>query len=167
MPLSPKTYNLSPRSGFTLAELLVSIAVLVVIGVVVSSSLQRRKPTTSIDTTAVKMVALLRDAQNKAIAGEGYVSWGIHFDNNTTSPFFSLFKSAYQSTSTIGGVIPLSRDVRYASASIAPGGSLDVIFARGTGRPTTSSTIILEAVSGTAVVKTVPISVSANGLVSF
>lgn len=162
-----KIENCRSAHGFTLAELLVSIAVLVVIGVVVFSSLQGRSPVASIDTTTTKIATLLREAQSKAVAGDDYSAWGVHFDNNVTSPFFSLFRGSYQSTSTIGGVIPLSRNVRYASASIASGDSLDVTFLRGTGRLATSTSIILEAVTGTAVVKTVTISISANGSVSF
>ncbi len=132
------------RSGITLIELLVAIGIAAVIGVVSFLLLQGRPSRAQLDTTTQQIATLLRDAQNRSVSGLAGASWGVHFANSTsTTPWFSLFKGTY-STTTETARYNLPAALRYATSTLAAGGTLDVLFAALTGIPSTSTAITLE-----------------------
>ncbi len=156
-----------PRSAFSLIEVAVVMAIMVILSIVALINFRPSLYRNQLNATAQKIVASLREAQSRAVAGESGVVWGVHFDNGTsTAPFYALFQNAY-ATSTGINYYSLPYGVQYATSSIASGGSLNVTFAQISGLPTATSSVILNLISGGSVIATSGVSISAQGIVSF
>jgi type II secretory pathway pseudopilin PulG len=132
------------KRGFTVFELLIVLGFIVILSIVIIPSLSERRSRIDLDNTAKKIVTLLREAQSRSMAQASSTSWGVHFENSaTTTPFYALFATSY-ATGTRIGYYRLPPSIRYATSSVAEGGSLDIIFAQITGLPSTSTSITLE-----------------------
>ncbi len=154
------------RKGFSLIELVVVIGVGLILGAIFIPNLQGRRGLTELNITSRQMVALLREAQTKALLESSSTAWGVHFENSTTSPFYALFSGTY-STTTISTRALLPLRIRYASSSLAVGQSREVLFAQRTGKPSTSSTVTIELKNNIGSLTSSTISVSTAGAVSF
>jgi len=153
------------RNGFTLIETIIVLGVLVVISVVMISSLFSRRGRTDLDNTARQIAALLREAQGRSVAGESGMSWGVHFENATTSrPFYALFRNIY-GTSTRAGLYTLPLTVGFSTSTIAAGSSTDVVFGKVSGFPSASTKIGVFLVSDLRQSST--ITVATSGSVSY
>ena len=125
------------NSGATIAELVLVIAMVAIIGVITITTLVGRKSKVELETTTKQIVALLRDAQSRARAQASGVAWGVHFENSTsTAPFYALFRSSYLVANRVG-YYRLPTTVGYATSSLAQGASRDVVFSQlnGTASP--------------------------------
>ncbi|KKW46835.1 MAG: hypothetical protein A3A43_01750 [Candidatus Liptonbacteria bacterium RIFCSPLOWO2_01_FULL_56_20] len=128
------------KRGTTVLELVTILAVATILAGIVVLNLTNRKRVSELSTTTVQIVALLREAQSRSMSQASGASWGVHFENATTSaPAYALFAASY-SPSTRTGYYRLSPFVGYAASSIPPGASKDVIFSQLTG--TAASTTI-------------------------
>ena len=141
-------------SGFTLIEMLLSIAALAIIagiGVPVYQSLQVRN---NLDIAATTLAQDYRRAQTLAQASDGDTSWGVSVGSTT----ITVFK----------GLSYATRDASYdelsdLSGSITPTGVLSVVFAKFTGLPQTTGTTTLT--SNTNEVRTVYL--NAKGTITY
>ena len=125
-------------------ELLIVLGFVVILSIVVLPSLYGRRSRIDLDNTTRQIVALLREAQSRSMAQASSTSWGVRFENSTTTtPFYALFATSY-ATGTRIGYYRLPPSIRYATSSVAEGGFLDITFAQITGLPSTSTSIILE-----------------------
>lgn len=81
------------KRGFTLVEALITIAIIMVIGVVGALSLTGKKNSNDLSSTVSQAASLLREAESRSITETQGMSWGVHFANATrTAPFLcSLF----------------------------------------------------------------------------
>jgi len=148
------------RSGFTLIEVLVTVAILLTLGVVVVVSLQGAKNNDDVTGTAREIAALLRQAQSDAMSQEQNASWGVYFSNATnTAPFYALFINSY-ATSTIHGQYRLPSTVRYQSSFLPSGATTSIIFAQITGAASVSTTIGLYLMANAAFSSTIPVALS-------
>lgn len=154
-PRISASINKNPRSsastkrGFSLIEVMIVAGIAVIISVVAFVSLSGRRNITQLNTAGQQVVTLLREAQGRSISGsESGAAWGVHLDNvDTGKPFYALFRTAYVAANVVGQY-PLPSNIRYATTSIAAGGSLDITFAQISGVPSTSTTITLELYRG-------------------
>jgi prepilin-type N-terminal cleavage/methylation domain-containing protein len=129
------------KRGFTLIELLIVVAILIIISVVVVVNLAGKKLNADLVSTTQQIVTTLRQAQSDSMAQEKGMSWGVHFDNSTTTtPFFALFSGSY-ATGTISGHYPLPSTVAYSTSTLASGATLDIIFSQITGAASASTSI--------------------------
>jgi len=127
------------RKGFTLLEVLVVLGITAIISAIFILNIAGRSNRTQLDITTRKIAALFREAQSRSIGQSSSTSWGVHFDNSTsTTPFFSLFTGTY-ATTTEQAKYTLPQNHRFASTSIPYGGTLDVTFAQLTGLPSAST----------------------------
>ncbi len=125
--------------GFTLIEMLLSIAALSIIagiGVPVYQSLQVQS---DLDIAATTLAQNYRRAQTLAQASDGDTMWGI----NVGSGYVTLFKGASYA----------SRDSSYDEnsdlpASVTPSGVSEVVFTKFSGFPQTTGTTTLTSVGG-------------------
>lgn len=149
------------KSGFTLLEVLLSIAVL---GAILGMSiyyLGGTKTATEINTTANQIVGKLREAQSKAMVGEDNVSWGIHFDNvDANDPYFEIFSGAsYPGTIVekiyLNSIVP---DVRFQTPT--SGASVNIVFSKITGTPSSAQNIVIYLVSFPDTTKTITVETS-------
>ena len=150
--------------GFSLIEMLIAIVIIVILSLVLRANLRPATNRDNLNFTTEKIVASLRDAQTRSVAKTAGAVWGVHLQNSTTSPFFSTFKGSYSATSGLSRY-PLPFGVQFVTSSIAQGGALDVTFAKLSGLPLASSSIVLKLVSGGTVVATSGITISARGLI--
>ncbi|GEM_PF-745504 len=161
----------SRKKGFTLIEIAVVMGIVVLLSVVGLGSLFNRRSRVDLDNTTRQIVALLREAQSRSAAQENGTIWGVHFDNAATTTFYALFKTSYNASNTVGSY-PLSTVVRFSTASIPSGRTLDITFAQISGNPSTSTPLTLELFSGSrsggSVIATSTITPNASsGLIQF
>lgn len=129
------------KKGFTLIEVLLTVAIMAILAVIAVVSLNGKKNSNDLSSTASEVTALLREAQSRAVTQVQDASWGIHFSNATaTAPFYALFYSSYGPTTTVD-YYRLPSDVAYVSSTLPVGESLDVIFSQISGMASASTTI--------------------------
>lgn len=159
------TNDHSKRRAFSLIEIIIAVFFVGILSVVAVSNLLGSRSKTELDSTTKQIAALLREAQSRSVSQAENASWGVHFDNSTSStPFYALFKAPY-STSTVISRFTLPTRIEFATSSIALGGTLDVTFAQLSGAPSTSTSIVVRQKADPSSSST--ITVSASGLISF
>lgn len=141
--LNSKFYVLnSDRRGFTLVELLISVAILAIMGAMGAVSLSGFRRDRQLELAASDITYTLRRAQSAAIAQENSSAWGVHFDNPSSgADSFSLFYGNSYATGTILSMNRLSSFLDYSDPST--GSTKDVLFAKATGLPGASTTIVI------------------------
>ncbi|OGY44746.1 MAG: hypothetical protein A3B89_01420 [Candidatus Buchananbacteria bacterium RIFCSPHIGHO2_02_FULL_40_13] len=140
-------------TGFTLLEMLLSIAVIAIIagiGVPVYQSFQVRN---DLDLAVNTVAQSLRRAQLLSQAVEGDMTWGVYVGNNK----ITIFKGASYFSRDIG-----FDEVFDLAKTITPSGNQEIIFNKFTGWPQSSGTLILTTINDS---KT--ITINAKGLVSY
>lgn len=151
--------------GFTLVELLVSIAligILATIGIVSLSNFSFRQ---EVDNTINGMAVLLRNAQNRSISQEDGQVWGVYFDNPIGStPTYSLFFGATvpPPAGNIVAKYSVSNKLNFKFPSL--GSSYAARFGAVTGLPLETSQIYLRDVAESSTLQTVYI--EANGRIT-
>ncbi len=140
------------QKGFTLTEVLVSIAIVALLGTIVMSTffIYRKNQSLSLDTQTVSTI--LRQARNQTLSYKNSAVYGVHF--NTTDVV--LFPgSVYSSSNPENEVYPLNYSDTILTIMLAGGGS-DVIFQRLTGETSQNGSIVISA-PGLTQTKTVTI----------
>ena len=118
----------SSRRGFTLIEMIIVVIIMALLGLMTIAILPSKKNSNDLKLTVSGAGALLREAQSRSMSDYGGVPWGVYFKNATnTAPFYALFSSSYSATTT-QGYYRLPPDVAYATATIATGSSVTVLF---------------------------------------
>ncbi len=150
--------------GFTAIEMVVSVGIIVVITVIVVSSLFSERRQVDLENTTRQIAASLREAQSRSAAGEGGVTWGVHFENTTnTQPFFALFKNVY-GTSTRSSFHVLPRAIGFSTSTVALGSSTEAVFGKVSGFPAASFRVGIFLLSEPR--KSSTINVATSGMVS-
>ena len=125
--------------GFSLLEMLVVIAVLIVISTVVISRMSAAKSQKAAITAADNILFTLEEAKQNAVAGKYGTAHGVHFASSTYTSFsgtsYSPSGEYNRSFSAPGGIVV---------ATQLSGGAVDVVFARLTGAPSVTGTIVVE-----------------------
>lgn len=152
------------RKGFTLAELLVTIGIIIILSLVGMISLVGRRNRSQLTTTTSAMAGLVREARSRSVSQSSDSGWGVRF-SNTTPAFFALYYGTY-STSTASGYSALPVWVSYNPAVIAPGRYAEVNFAQLSGMATGSSSISIYLAQDSRVSSTLTIA-SSSGAVSY
>lgn len=155
--------------GFTLIEIIISVAILAALGVVGVAYLGGYRQSASVDSEAEKITAYLRQVQNKAMSGEAVsgqnpTEWGVHFVNPSSgSGYYAVFRGVTYSEEVSDETIYLSKQVRFSDP--AASSTKDIIFQRITGRPTATTTIILQSAAKADLIRI--ISINSLGQVSY
>lgn len=148
--------------AFTLIEMLIVISITIVLTVfgVININTQAKKRL--LDSTTQEIVSYLRYAQQKSIAEESGLMWGVHFENATSSPdFYALFPG--ESYSEAAEMKFLPQGVEFTIPSI--GQSIDVIFNKFTGINLSESDQSISLKINTGASST--ITINAGGVVSY
>lgn len=155
------------KKGFTLLELIIVLALIVIISAAVLANLGGQKNDSDLTATTQQIGTLLRQAQNDAMAQESDTAWGVHFANPTgTAPSYTLFETSYAPSTIVDGPYFLPPTVAFVTSTIASGATLDVIFSSITGTASVSTTIGLYMPDeNTALSST--ISIASSGSVSY
>lgn len=154
------------KKGYSLAETLIVTAIIVILAAVSMVSFVNRRNQSQLSSTASSMAGLLREAQSRSVAQSSSTSWGVHFENSTTtSPFFALFASQYASSSNYG-YYALPAWVGYATSSIGSGSYAEVKFSQISGTLIGSSSISIHLRQSNSEASST-ISISGAGAVSY
>lgn len=146
--------------GFTLVEILISLAILAVVLTVALHAILSFRAVSDLNATGEQVASFLSEARNKTLASKSDTQYGIRF-NLDRCVFFS---GAVFASSTPGNkeyVFP--RDVEISSIALA-GGSKDTVFDRLTGETAGSGAITVRIKADTSRTRTV--SISSTGLVT-
>lgn len=130
------------KKGFTLIELVIVFGIIVAVGAVAFANLSTRKSVTDLTATSQQIASLLRQAQIDAIQQKSNTSWGVHFENSTTTtPFYALFQTSYSTATIVGGLYRLPPTVAYTTSTLASGATLNMTFSAITGTASASASI--------------------------
>lgn len=156
------------REGVTLAELVITLAIMVILMGVFAIGFLKQQGRKTLDVTVRHVAALLREAEMRSVAREGGVGWGVHLENSAAAPTYALFSGSY-SPSTVQKKYALPPMVAYATSSpdIPVGSSLDITFAQSTGIPSAPATVVFALYDNLRVVTTTSLTVSEQGLISY
>ncbi|TSC60127.1 MAG: Uncharacterized protein LiPW15_5 [Parcubacteria group bacterium LiPW_15] len=154
------------RKGFTIVEVVLVIGIIAIVSVVALINLSGRKGTSQLDGTVRQISSLIREAQSKSVSQVGGATWGVVFDNTTTSePFYGMFKGASYTATTSVSYYRLPANIAYATSTIAGGSKVEIYFLQISGLPSATATIGLALQSPDSPSST--ISVNSSGAVSF
>ncbi len=129
--------------GYSLVELLVVLAIIVIISAFAVPSLRRYQVSKNLEIDAQAIVGALRNAQNLAITGESIEPgsnkfWGAHFENPASGQdFYEIFRGPdYPNKEEVAGHYILKPLIEF---NITVGTPINIIFNRLSGEPTASS----------------------------
>jgi len=157
------TYFKSKTFGFTMLELLIVIGITAVLAGVGISSYVNQQRAKLLDSTAQEIVGYLRYVQQKSMAQEQSLQWGVHFDNPTSGQdSYALYTGTTYSSSI---------ETKYLPSGIifttpATGNSINISFNKLTGTSATSTTQSI-TIKSIVTNSTSTISVSGQGLISY
>lgn len=135
------------QNGFTLFEITIVVAVLVILGSIIFVSFARFRERSQLDTTVREILAALRLAQSKTLASEGNYTYGVHFQSDR----IVLFRgTSYDSATTTNETTRITTSVSISTA--LTGGGADIIFDRITGATAESGTITLTSSNASRIV---------------
>lgn len=129
-------------SGFTLIEVLVSVAIVGLIATISVASFSTFEKKEALETDTGKVLALLAEARTQTLSAKDGAYFGVHFEATRAV----LFKGGtYSAGSADNQAHPFDDEVTLASTTLSGGGS-EVIFKRLTGATSQSGTITLASV---------------------
>jgi prepilin-type N-terminal cleavage/methylation domain-containing protein len=130
------------RRGFTLIEVIIVLAIVVVVGLFIVFNLFGGDKQEDLNSTVSQIVASLRQAQSQAMAQSQNAVWGVHFMNATsTGSYYALFSGSSYASGTVQGRYPLPPTVGYVTSTLSSGSFLDITFSGITGAPSASTSI--------------------------
>ena len=145
--------------GFTLIEVLIGIAVLIILGAITWGGLTRFQRSLQLTGAVEDGVSLLADARTGTLSSLGKEQYGVHFQSDRVVLFRGVIYIVGDPDNREGA---LPRGVEISAISLAGGGS-DVIFERLTGATDQYGSITYRLLADTSQMRT--ISILATGLV--
>ncbi|HEY4508129.1 MAG TPA: prepilin-type N-terminal cleavage/methylation domain-containing protein [Candidatus Paceibacterota bacterium] len=156
--LNAKRYTLNASRGFTLVEVLVSLAVLAIISVIGLNSFSTVNTGKALDIETEKVISLIAKARALTLSAKDGAAYGVHFEERKTV----LFKGPTYSAGASGNQEQALNDAVRISAVALTGGGAEVLFAKLTGATAQSGTVALAAVRDAS--KTRVITIAATGV---
>jgi prepilin-type N-terminal cleavage/methylation domain-containing protein len=145
------------QSGFSLLEVLLTIAVLSILMSVSFGLYSNFSQGIELESAAKTIISDLKNARAKSMAGEDGFKWGIHFVNATSSyyEFFETPTDYFSSSSTIRETTYLPGIIIF---SVPPSASsTDIIFDRILGTVATSTSITISSQGTPRVINVSPL----------
>ena len=147
-----RTFNKSSR-GFSVAELVVVLAVIVFIAALSATSFVNLNKTQAADKAAILAISVLDEARSLTLASKGASQYGVHFEDSKIVLFTGTTYSSSDSTNQINSLNSL---VVTSAISLSGGGS-EVIFDRLSGTTAQYGSVTFSVKSDTTITKTVTI----------
>ncbi|MEK7120469.1 MAG: type II secretion system protein [Patescibacteria group bacterium] len=130
-------------SGFTLIEVLFSIAILVLLSTIILSALRLLSGREKISTEAKKVIVAIEEARAKTISGEGGQRFGVYIMPNQ----LIIYEHPYLENNPNNKVLYLEGGISISSYTISGGGN-QILFNKISGETNNDGTITLLSKSG-------------------
>ena len=141
------------NKGLTLIEILISIAIISLLGTTVLLSFSGYRQRQVLESSARSLAATLRDANKKAINQDQGKEWGVHFERALSGrDFYAIFNGPVYLTPV--QIVYLPSNLRFIDPA---SGSKEIIFEKLTGLPSMATNIVIALTSNVAVSQTVTI----------
>lgn len=152
-------------AGFTLIEIIVSIAILSVLLTIGVSGFVIFKKTSDLDNGAQEFVSSLRSAQNKTLLSNNYSQYGIYLDSSVFPNRYILFQgdSYALRTPSADKIYLLNNSLEFNDISL--GGGSEIVFEKLTGASQENGSISIRLKAEPSLSKTIYI--SSSGAVGF
>ncbi|MCR4311067.1 MAG: type II secretion system GspH family protein [Candidatus Taylorbacteria bacterium] len=141
------------RRAFTLAEILIVLAVMGIVSVLVVFSFSTITGREALFKKTDVVLSLLRSARGFTLSAKDASVYGVHFESGKAVLFTG---STYSADATSNKVELVSPSVSISSVSLAGGGS-DVVFNQFTGETAQYGTVTLSLVASSTQKKTITI----------
>lgn len=132
------------RSGFTLLEIVITVAILAILVAAASPVLRGVVRKGEIDSFSQNIIFDLKQARARSMSGDGGLKWGLHLVSVTsTRSFYQVFSSPSNyndQSSTVQSATYLPLLIHFTSP--APSSTQDIIFDKIRGTIPASTTII-------------------------
>lgn len=129
------------RNGFSLPELIVTIAIAIVIALIIIPGLFFRRGEKDLQNTANHIASLLRESQARSFANVSELAWGVYFYGTSSVPYYQMFSETSTSSNRVYGErynLPVT--VGYISSTLAlPSYIREIRFERLSGLRSTST----------------------------
>lgn len=141
------------HSGFTLVELVVVVAITVALASLTIPLYVNFQATQQAASAAEEIVQLLREAQARAMAGDGAMPWGVYFEDDLVGADdrFILFRGASFAARnpSFDFATDLADTLSFGSISFTGGSA--VVFTRSNGTTANVGSLVVSASNGDAV----------------
>ena len=141
------------ESGFTLVELLISIAVIAIISGSIFLGYGAISRNAELKTSTFKVVDVLSLARTRTLASLGASNYGVHFEQTQ----YALFKgTTYNALDPDTIFYPLPSSVEIGTITLS-GGAVDVVFERLTGETAQAGSVRLQLAADASKYRTISI----------
>lgn len=141
LQLKAKNSKLKACTGFTLVELLITVGIIAILAGFGTVNFFSYKQKNDISSAGQKLLAVLRDAQQKSIGQESGMQWGVHFVNSTSTDYYEVFHGASYSSGNVVSKTVLAGGLNLSD--LQSGNSKDVVFSPVSGHPGTTTIITI------------------------
>lgn len=147
------------RKAFTLIEIVVSIAILLIIVTITTASFLSLNNNEILEKERLNLKTLLEEARMLTLSSKSDSEWGVHIEENK----YVLFRgTTYTEGATQNREIPIHNRVEVSSVALN-GGGINILFDRLTGGTIHYGSVVLSLESDLSDQKIV--SVSATGII--
>ena len=129
-------------TGFTVIEILISVAVIAIIVLIIVSGIASFRRSADLNHASDGILAQFREARRRTVESRDASQWGMHIESSRTT----LFKGATYSAGAA------DNEVFALPNTITASGLADVVFKRISGDTDNSGTLILTLGSNTRVI---------------
>lgn len=137
--------------GFTLVEMLVAVAILVIITTLSIEPFKNFRKNQALDKSATQVVSLLQKARSQTLAQRNSSAYGVRFLADQAI----MYQNTY-ATSTLNTAVIIDPYVEISSVNLT-GGALQILFVKFTGEVNATGTVTLRLKDEVTRTKTVTI----------
>lgn len=136
------------KQGFTLTELLIVLAILVIVLVFSVAVFSNLTKGTDLDTSRNNIISTLNKTRNAALASEGAAQYGVYFDSSTEPDRYVFFKGSSYALRDISfdKIYNLPPSVGIPSLSFN-GGNNEIVFKRLDGSTNNFGSLTIQSLS--------------------
>lgn len=126
--------------GYTLLELLIVIAIIVIVAILISGAFSSFRTNNSLVEADSNIIGFLNEARSNTLGSLNNNTWGVHFEQTKIVLFSGAVYNAADSANT---PYPLPFDLQISAINL--GGPTEVVFARLTGDASISGTVTISS----------------------
>lgn len=153
-------FDFSKQTGFSLIEIIVSVAVIGILAILAMNGLSSFKASNELLRTADTIVGTLKDARSRTLASQNNNQYGVFFNQNQNQ--ISLFAGGYYSAvAPTNEITNLPSQIEISLLSLT-NATTAIAFARLSGDPSATGTVIIRIKGTTTRTKTIQVNDSGN-----